>query len=396
MQLIAGQKKKLSELAPHAQAPHAQIQVGVTFDLPDTDISVFGLDDERQLRDDRYMVFFNQPRSPEGEVQASFAPGQATFSLNLAALPPSVTRLMFTATHDQRPLRDARQLTLSLGPATFDALTTLKEEKAVMLAELYRYGDEWRVNMVGQGFNGGLAALVEYFGGEVEGEAEGPASEPASQGPTSPAAAPVTPPAMPPASPAPGVSQGPVTQRPVNLQKNQSVNLSKATDAPLARISFGLGWEPAVAGGPVDLDAGCLVFDENRRNVDKVWFMHLSGQRGAVRHSGDNLTGHGSGDDERVSVDLTRLDPGVRWLVLTVNSFSGQRFSTLKKAYCRVLDDATGRELARYELLDAGNVTGAMLAKLERRPDGWHFTALGVPGGGMTLRALVKPAQHVL
>ena len=381
MELIAGQKKKLSDLTP-GQNGEEPVQVQVAFDLPGTDISVFGLDDERQLRDDRYMVFFNQPSSPQGEVQATFAPGAVNFTLRLGALPATVTRLMFTATHDTRPLRDAGQLALSLGPAQFDAVGTLQQEKAVMLAELYRHGNEWRLNTVGQGFNGGLAALVTYFGGEVAAD-EAEAPPPSNR--TAPA------PVAPPADPVPLPVSGPV-----KLTKNQTVNLSKAGGQPLTRITFGLGWEPATAGRSVDLDAGCLVFDDSRRNVDKVWFMHLSGQGGAVRHSGDNLTGHGSGDDEQIAVDLTRLDPAVRWLVLTVSSFSGQRFTTLKQAYCRVVDDVTKRELARYELFDAGKVTGALLAKLERTPDGWQFTALGVPGGGMTLRALVKPAQQVL
>lgn len=375
MELIAGQKLKLNELAPGDT-----VTVQVAFRLPDTDISVFGLDDERQLKDDRYMVFFNQPRSPHGEIQADFTAEQATFKVRLGDLPPGVTRLMFTATHDTRPLRDAQQLALTLGPARFDVLPGLQGEKAVMLAELYRHGGEWRVNMVAQGFNGGLAALVTYFGGEVAEDGAG------GTGADDTVPAPL-PPAPPPAVPTGG---------PVNLSKNQTVNLSKVSAEPLTRVTFGLGWEPAVQGRSVDLDAGCLVFDGRKKDVDKVWFMNLSGQRGAVRHSGDNLTGRGDGDDERIAVDLTRLDPDVRWLVLTVNSFSGQRFTTLKKAYCRVLNDVTGSELARYELMDAGNVTGALLAKLERTPEGWQFTALGVPGGGMTLRALVKPAQHVL
>ncbi|MHA0033450.1 TerD family protein [Deinococcus sp. PESE-38] len=191
MELIAGQKTKLSDLTT-GQNGEEPVHVQVAFDLPDTDISVFGLDDERQLQDDRYMVFFNQPGSPQGEVQATFAPGAVAFTLRLETLPAAVTRLMFTATHDTRPLRDAGQLALSLGPARFDAVGTLHQEKAVMLAELYRHGNEWRLNTVGQGFDGGLAALVTYFGGEVAADeaAADEASSPSDRAVPAPAAPP--------------------------------------------------------------------------------------------------------------------------------------------------------------------------------------------------------------
>ncbi|QIP31208.1 tellurium resistance TerZ family protein [Deinococcus radiodurans] len=229
MELIAGQKTKLSDLTT-GQNGEEPVQVQVAFDLPDTDISVFGLDDERQLRDDRYMVFFNQPSSPQGEVQVTFAPGAVNFTLRLSALPAAVTRLMFTATHDTRPLRDAGQLALSLGPARFDAVGALQQEKAVMLAELYRHGNEWRLNTVGQGFNGGLAALVTYFGGEV---AADEAETPPPSNRTAPA------PVAPPADPVPLPVSGPV-----KLTKNQTVNLSKAGDSSPASPSAWAGNPP--------------------------------------------------------------------------------------------------------------------------------------------------------
>ena len=385
IELQRGEKRKLHDLGVGSS-----LTVTLDAGLPGADVSVFGLDDDRQLRDDRYFVFYNQPGSPAGEIITTALPSSAhgTFSVDLARLPQGISRLMFVATHDDRSFNQAGTgrwtLAGAVGSAaqyTFDG-RAFAGEKAVMVAEIYRHGGEWRLSAVGQGFNGGLQALLESFGGEAE---EGPAAPPVPPAPVAPAAA------VPPAD-EPAITPG----KPVSLRKQQTVSLEKAAGSALTQVMFGLGWDPATRGGRVDLDAGCLVFDEARKCVDKIWFMRLSGVRGAVRHSGDNLTGHGGGDDECITVDLTKLPASVRWLVFTVNSFSGQRFTQVGNAYCRAVDVISGRELARYCLTGGADATGMLMAKIERRPDGWHMTALGEPGGGMTVRALVKPAERLL
>ena len=90
------------------------------------------------------------------------------------------------------------------------------------------------------------------------------------------------------------------------------------------------------------------------------------------------------------------LSPQVKWLVFTINSFSGQNFSAVRNAFCRLVDDTTRQELARYDLGAVGAATAMIMAKLERREDGWHLTALGEPGSGMTVRAMVKPSLRWL
>jgi stress response protein SCP2 len=138
--------------------------------LAGADIAAFGLQDGK-LADDRYMVFFNQPRSPEGALELARQGVDTAFKVNLAALPAAITELYFTATHDSQPIAGAGALSVRLGQATFDVKPHLKAEKAVMLVRLYRHADGWRLATVAQGFNGGLDALVRHFGGEVE-EAE--------------------------------------------------------------------------------------------------------------------------------------------------------------------------------------------------------------------------------
>ncbi|MFN4253098.1 TerD family protein [Deinococcus sp.] len=182
----------------------------------------------------------------------------------------------------------------------------------------------------------------------------------------------------------------------MSLQKGQSVSLVKKGGEPLTRIFLGLGWDPVRGGRNVDLDASCIVYDASGRDIDRVWFMGRSGQRGAVQHSGDNLTGHGQGDDERIAVDLTKLSPDAAHLLLTINSFQGQAFSQVRNAFCRVVDSVSGSELARYDLGEGGPHTGMFMARVSRTPDGWVFTALGLPGKGATVRAMVKPGRDLL
>ena len=376
--LRSGEKRGLQDLTPSLN-----FSVSVAFDLAGLDVCVFGLDDERQLKDDRYFVFYNQPRSPGGEIEVQQSAGVSRFEIDLARLPSTVSRLIFTATHDERPVADAAQLRWTLAGVDFDPRPALRREKAVMIAELYRHGGGWKVNAVGQGFDGGLKALLEYFGGEASDD-----PSPAAAPPPATMSAPM--PAAPPPEPAftPGKS--------ISLKKAQTVNLNKAAGKALTRVTVGLGWDAAAHGASIDLDAGCLVFDERKKDIDKVWFMKLSGQNRAIVHSGDNLTGDGEGDDERISIDLMALSPQVKWLVFTINSFSGQNFSAVRNAFCRLVDDTTRQELARYDLGAVGAATAMIMAKLERREDGWHMTALGEPGSGMTVRAMVKPALRWL
>ncbi|WP_424951638.1 vWA domain-containing protein [Deinococcus sp.] len=176
--LAPGQKLKLSDLTP-------QRRLSVTVDVqhPDADLSVFGLDQGRQLKDDRYFVFFNQPRSPGGELTVIGSGTSRTFTVGLDALPASIERLMFVATSDSSPLSAMKggSVTLSAGGSEVARMPLsaagLSGEKALMLLELYRHSGDWRVQAVNQGFNGGLKALLEYFGGEATPDA--PAAPPA-------------------------------------------------------------------------------------------------------------------------------------------------------------------------------------------------------------------------
>ncbi|OEV15117.1 TerD family protein, partial [Streptomyces nanshensis] len=205
-----GHKAKLSDLTPGTDL-YVGVQIaapGLTFD-----ISCFGLDANEQLSDDRYFIFFNQPKSPEESIQLLGAQSGDTesFRVTLDRIPAAVQKLSFTATID-----GPGQMS-QVGPGYIRIVAGGEEvvryaftgsefttERAVMLGDFY-LKDVWRFAAVGQGFDGGLEALLKNFGGEVAEEEEPPAAPQAAPGFAPPAQA-TAPPAFT-ATPAPQAPQ---------------------------------------------------------------------------------------------------------------------------------------------------------------------------------------------
>lgn len=183
----------------------------------------------------------------------------------------------------------------------------------------------------------------------------------------------------------------------VNLTKGQSVSLVKAGGGGgLSRVRMGLGWDAVKKRGlfgarrqSIDLDASALLFDGERRLLDQVWFQQLTSRDGSVQHTGDNLTGAGEGDDESIRVYLDGVNPAVRTVVFTVNSFTGQDFSQIENAFCRLIDESTESEVARYDLTASGPHTAQIMAKLSRDGGGWTMTAIGAAATGRTFHDLL-------
>jgi len=184
----------------------------------------------------------------------------------------------------------------------------------------------------------------------------------------------------------------------VNLQKGQKISLEKEAGGALSRVTMGLGWDVAKSGGffgfgaksqAVDLDASVVMFDEANRPVDVVWFRQLKSRDGSITHTGDNRTGAGDGDDEQIIVDLRTVPASVKSLVFTVNSFTGQNFSTVQNAFCRLFDTNSGKEIARYDLSVQGSHTAQIMAKLYRHNGEWKMHAIGENGTGRTFDDLM-------
>ncbi|MFP3990493.1 TerD family protein, partial [Streptomyces sp. E11-3] len=198
-------------------------------------------------------------------------------------------------------------------------------------------------------------------------------------------------------APAPGTGKINLDKGRVSLQKNQTVSLVKGGRPLLSRVKMGLGWEPAFRGRDIDLDASVIAYGPRRNHLESCYFGKLSILNGAIKHSGDNLTGEGGGDDEVIMVDLGRIPAEASGLVFTVNSFSGQKFTEVAKAYCRLLDAESGEELARFDLTNAEAQTGVIMAKLIRQFSGeWEMTAVGDFVKARTVRDMVKPGAQAL
>lgn len=154
----------------------------------------------------------------------------------------------------------------------------------------------------------------------------------------------------------------------VSLAKGGNVSLSK--EAPgLKSITVGLGWDPRVTDGQgFDLDASVFMVDSAGKVVGDSGFIFYNNKvspEGSVAHQGDNTTGAGDGDDEQVKVNLEKLPADVDKLVfaVTIHDFDTrkQNFGMVQKAFIRVVNDADGKELARFDLSEDASVETAMV-----------------------------------
>ena len=256
MNLQRGQRAKIADLVPNGQ----RFTLGVVVNAPGLilDFACFGLDGQGKLSDDRYMTFFNQPTTPCGGVRLETPPGDAAgFAVDLGKLPSTIERLTLTAALDGAGAMSSigsghvRFLDAGREAGRFDfSGADFAAERALMLLEIYRKDGVWRTSALGQGFNGGMAALVGHFGGTV---AETPAAP-------APVAAPVP----------PKPQTAPLNLSKITLEKRgNTVSLDKKANAAHGEMLINLNWttragtvKKSFFGGTrsnsIDLDLGCL------------------------------------------------------------------------------------------------------------------------------------------
>jgi tellurium resistance protein TerZ len=189
----------------------------------------------------------------------------------------------------------------------------------------------------------------------------------------------------------------------INLQKGQKISLSKEADGgSLTKIVMGLGWDAMKTKGffglgskdqEIDLDASCVLFDEAKNAVDAIYFGQLKSKDGSIIHTGDNRTGAGEGDDEQIIVDLSKVPSSVKSVVFVVSSFTGQSFSQIENAYCRVVNGTDNKELARYNLSCNGSHTAMIMAKVYLHNGEWKMHALGDNTSGRTFQDMMPALQ---
>ncbi len=419
----------MTAMTPGSNLPLTAARVAVDVTAPvRLDVSGLLLTADGKVRSDDDFVFYNQPHGPGVTHTAAAGGGGDTITVDTAAVPAGIEKVVVTASLDAagatfagtEPTGTVRDADSGGVLASFTP-PRLGAETALVVVELYRRNGVWKVRAVGQGYADGLAGIATDFGVSVE-EPAAPAAAPAPAAPQAPPAppaaapadqwgsptgapAPIAPPQpaassappAPPAPPAPGAGRINLDKGRVSLQKNQTVSLVKNGQPLLTSVKMGLGWEPAYRGKNIDLDASVIAYGPDRKKVDNCFFGKLSILNGAIQHSGDNLTGDGAGDDEVITVHLGGLPPEVTGLVFTVNSFSGQKFSEVAKAYCRLTDARTGEELVRFDLTGSEKRTGVMMAKLIRQFSGeWEMTAMGEFVDSRTVRGMIKPAAQAL
>ena len=203
----------------------------------------------------------------------------------------------------------------------------------------------------------------------------------------------------------------------INLQKGQRIDLTKG-NAGLNKILVGLGWDPVeqkksgggLLGGlfgggggataNVDCDASVILLKNDRLTAkeDVVYFGNLKGANGAVRHSGDNLTGAGDGDDEQVMIELKSIPSDYNRLIFVVNIYDAvkrkQHFGMIQNAFIRVVNSATNEELLRYNLSDDySGQTSLLTGEIYRHNDDWKFGAIGTGTQDSSIGEVVKKYQ---
>jgi tellurium resistance protein TerD len=172
---------------------------------------------------------------------------------------------------------------------------------------------------------------------------------------------------------------------PVSLSKGGNVSLTK--EAPgLTAVTVGLGWDVrTTTGADFDLDASAIAVNTAGKVYSDQHFIFFNNRQSpdqAIVHTGDNLTGQGEGDDEQINANLAGMPADIDKIVFVVSIYDGdnrnQNFGQVRNAFIRVVNQAGGTEIARYDLSeDAATETAMVFGELYRNGAEWKFRAVG-------------------
>lgn len=176
----------------------------------------------------------------------------------------------------------------------------------------------------------------------------------------------------------------------ISLDKGQKVDITKGNPG-LTNLLVGLGWDKkveAISGSDFDLDAHAFMVNAEgkvEQKGDYVFYKNLQDSSGAVKHTGDNLTGEGAGDDEQILVDLSKVPARIQRIIFAIIIYMAeqrkQTFGQVNNAFVRVADSTNpraGSELCRFDLTEDYSTATVLLAgELYRHGSDWKFNALG-------------------
>jgi tellurium resistance protein TerD len=169
----------------------------------------------------------------------------------------------------------------------------------------------------------------------------------------------------------------------INLTKGQRIEVG------LSKVGVGLGWDPNDGSGhDFDLDASAFMLGASRKLPKDEYFVFYNNPKspdGAVESSGDDLTGRnsGDGDDETLTIDLSRVDSQIQEIIFTVTIHDyetrKQNFGQVRNSFIRIYNAETNEEIAKYELEEDFSVeTAVEFGRLYQRNGEWKFEAMGI------------------
>ncbi len=172
----------------------------------------------------------------------------------------------------------------------------------------------------------------------------------------------------------------------ISLSKGQKISLTKGNPG-LSSITVGLGWDVNMydTGTAFDLDSEAFLLGGNgmcTQDTDFVFYGNLEHPSGSVKHMGDNLTGEGDGDDEQILVELSQVPANIERIAFTVTIHDAevrrQNFGQVNNSFIRIVDNATGTELVRYDLGEDFSIeTAVVVGELYKHNGEWKFNAIG-------------------
>jgi tellurium resistance protein TerZ len=199
----------------------------------------------------------------------------------------------------------------------------------------------------------------------------------------------------------------------INLEKGQRINLQKGNGSKLQNICVGINWGAIEKRGmfgfgvtkeAVDLDASCALFNEAKQLEEVIYFGNLRSKNGAVRHSGDDLTGDMDGDDgldnEIITLDLGALNSSTTYVAFMLNSFRGQDFGAIPFASIRIYEGTPTRVnevFAKYDIAHGAGFAGhvsMVMGVFYKRNGEWKFNAIGEPTMDRDLQNTVKTVNE--
>ena len=137
------------------------------------DVSSFLVGANGKVPSDAYMVFYNQETEPERSVWLTTnETNKVVFTIQLEKLSPTIQHCFFTATLEgNATFATVQGLSITVksrqGEVCYQ-IDDATEERALVLAEVYRHQATFKFRAIGRGFNGGLKPLAESYGVEVE------------------------------------------------------------------------------------------------------------------------------------------------------------------------------------------------------------------------------------